>query len=94
MVRVVSGEVRHHPGCPVSHCSRDWMNRLVFWRIRFELEVHYDGGRGDPRCWVRSPPVATLHKRMHVWNADSICPFLSARRHHGGLHAAPEGDLF
>lgn len=78
VVRVVGGEVRHHPDCRASHCRHDWMRRLVYWRIAFELEVRYSGNSADPRCWVRAPPVATLHKRKHVWNDGSICPFLSS----------------
>lgn len=78
LVRVVSGEIRHHPECQAVHCHHGWMEPLVYWRIRFELEARYDGGAGDPRCWVRWPPVVKLDKARHVWRDGSICPFLSS----------------
>lgn len=78
VVRVVAGEVRHHRECSQRHCHHDWMERLVHWRIPFEVEVWYDGGCADPKCWVIWPPVSTLHKRKHTWGDGSICPFLSS----------------
>lgn len=78
VVRVVAGEVRHHTECREEHCRHPWMNRLVVWRIRFQIEVRWDGSNADPRCWVISPPVWTLDKKKHVWGDGSICPFMSS----------------
>jgi hypothetical protein len=78
-IRVVGGEVRHRQQCDAVHRRHAWMDRPLFWRTRFELEVRYDGGRGDPRCWIRWPPVVTLQKPTpHVWSDGSVCPFMSS----------------
>ncbi len=76
-VRVVRGEVIHHPNCRLPHSVHPLAKRLIYWRTQFELRVQYDGGRGDPRCWVVSPPIP-LDKQRHVWPDGSICPFMSA----------------
>ena len=78
VVRVVAGEVRHLPECRAEHCHHHWMDRLVFWRTRFQIDVRWDGSNADPRCWVISPPVWTLDKKKHVWGDGSICPFMSS----------------
>ena len=76
-VRVVRGEIVHHPDCRVEHSRHSLESRLIYWRTRFEIRVQYDGSPGDPRCWVLYPPIPG-DKRRHVWPDGSICPFMSA----------------
>lgn len=76
-VRVVQGEVMHHPDCNVAHSVHALSGRLIYWRTRFELRVRYDGGLGDPRCWVITPPIPH-NQRRHVWPDGSICAFMSS----------------
>jgi hypothetical protein len=78
LVRVVGGEIVHHPECAARHCRHRWLDRLVYWRIRFHVKVAYDGTKADPRCWVLSPPVNVFGRQKHVWRDGSICPFLSS----------------
>lgn len=75
-VRVVKGEILHHPRCEVAHSIHPLTKRLVYWKTQFELRVQYDGGRGDPRCWVITPPIPASQRR-HIWPDGSICPFMS-----------------
>jgi hypothetical protein len=76
-VRVVEGEIVHHPNCEVTHAAHQLSKRLIYWRTPFELLVKYDGGVADPRCWVVTPPIP-FDKRKHVWPDGSICAFLSS----------------
>lgn len=75
-VHIISGEILHHPQCDIVHSVHPLTKRLIYWKTRFELRVQYDGGRGDPRCWVITPPIP-LDKRRHIWPDGSICPFMS-----------------
>lgn len=78
VVRVVAGEVRHHPDCREAHRRQSWMDRVVAWRVHFHVEVRWDGGNADPRCWIIAPPVWTAERKKHVWGDGSICPFMSS----------------
>lgn len=78
VVRVVGGEVRHHPDCREQHHRQSWMDRVVAWRIQFHLKVRWDGGNADPRCWIVAPPVWTPERKKHIWGDGSICPFMSS----------------
>ena len=76
-VRVVEGEIVHHPNCEVVHSVHPLSKRLIYWRTRFELRVRYDGGLADPRCWIVTPPIP-LDQQRHVWPDGSICAFMSS----------------
>ena len=86
-VRVVGGEILHHPHCEVSHSVHPLARRLIYWKIQFELQIQYDGGLGDPRCWVITPPIPA-DQRRHIWPDGSICPFMS-----GDAWNADENDV-
>ena len=75
-VRIVYGEILHHPACEVAHSTHPLTKRLLYWKIQFELQVQYDGGPGDPRCWVITPPIPP-NQRRHIWPDGSVCPFMS-----------------
>lgn len=72
------GELRHLPGCRASHDRHDWMDRIRAEELLrpFSISIYYAGGAEDPRCRVAG---VTRTNGRHVWDDDSICPFLSSK---------------
>jgi hypothetical protein len=68
------GEVRHHSDCTAPHEHHDWAGKLDDLRIKFELEVKYDGGRRHPKAFVRNPPLPPC-ETLHLFSDGSICPY-------------------
>lgn len=76
-VHVIEGTLHHHPDCDVPHRQHRLTRRLISWCNRFEVRVRYDGGDGDPRCWLVAPAISQKERR-HIWPDGSMCAFMSS----------------
>ncbi|HWR35407.1 MAG TPA: SEC-C domain-containing protein [Clostridia bacterium] len=76
-VRIVGGNIGHHPNCSVAHCRHDWMDSVTDISQSFELEVRWDGTARHPACWVLSPAIPP-EKRRHMWADGSLCVFYAS----------------
>lgn len=75
-VRLAGDEILHLTTCTADHVRAAWVERIIELRKPFDLEVHYDGSRAPPRCYVLFPVILTW---KHMWHDWSICDSLASQ---------------
>jgi hypothetical protein len=74
-VRVVQGEVMHHPDCKVAHSVHALSGRLIYWRTRFELEDRRTDF-GSIRAGTTDIPLLLLAEFGLVYGNDwTVVPY-------------------